>query len=799
NRMQFLNGQIAWAGGAGEYLMMTSNGTTVLPKAFFKIDTTGYDATYTVKLKNYSKNNYQYSWYKNDTLIGTGYDVSYSRVGYPLQDTIKLIVSNGTDNDTVIQYQQFNAPQPGPVVTSFNPVSGNGLASITITGTNFTGATAVSFGGVPAYYFQVLNNTSISAQVGLNGASGNVTVSKPGAPPGSLAGFTFFDLPTVTSYTPIAADAGASVVITGTNFSATPTNNSVYFGAVKTNVLNASANSLTVTAPAGATYAPVTVTVNTLTALSQKSFPISFTGAVLNATTYPARTNITTGVLPRSVAVADLDLDGKPDLIVVNRTSNIMAVYRNTGINAAVEFAAPVLFGAGSLSKPSRVIAADADGDGKLDLIVTETGNNTLTVFRNTSTVGTISLAAKVTFSTSSNFLYDNAESIAADDFDGDGKIDFAVANLHDQKISIEINKSSVGNFSFQRYDISTWDIPYSVGMKDIDGDGKPDIVVGNSGGRIDVYKNQSVRANNTISLASPVSLSGPSAPKYMSIADFDADGKADIAISDYNNAKIFLFRNSTSSGTISFDAHVDLSCGTNPSAIAIGDVDGDGKPDIAVANTGSNLVSVFRNTCSTGNISFDTKIDFASGAGPEGMFVADINGDSQPELITGNTTANTISVLRKSGASDIDLCQSATGTGINSSVNGSVYQWQINTGTGFINISDNSNYVGTNTRSLQISNIDNSWYGYKFRCVTDAVPGASSTIKFTNTWTGAISTAWENPANWSCNMLPQVNADIYINAGTVIVNASTTVGSLNVAATVTFTLKAGVNITTTH
>jgi hypothetical protein len=207
----------------------------------------------------------------------------------------------------------------------------------------------------------------------------------------------------------------------------------------------------------------------------------------------------------------------------------------------------------------------------------------------------------------------------------------------------------------------------------------------------------------------------------------------------------------------------------------------------------------VFKNICSAGNISFDPKIDFASGTAPEGMLVADINGDGQPELIAGNTTANTIAVLKKSGAADIDLCQSGTGTIINSSVNGSAYQWQINTGSGFTDINDNSNYTGTHTRSLQISNIDNSWYGYKFRCVTDAVPGTANIIKFTNSWTGAVSTAWENPANWSCNILPQSNTDVFINAGTVIVNANTTVGSLVIAATAQFTLKTGINITTTH
>lgn len=105
---------------------------------------------------------------------------------------------------------------PPPVITSFTPtLQGNG-GTVTITGTNFLGATAVSFGGTPASGFTVVSATTITATVAA-GASGNVSVTGPGGT-GIRMGFTFAAPPTITSFTPTSAGVGATVTITGTNF-----------------------------------------------------------------------------------------------------------------------------------------------------------------------------------------------------------------------------------------------------------------------------------------------------------------------------------------------------------------------------------------------------------------------------------------------------------------------------------------------------------------------------------------------------------------------------------------------------
>jgi hypothetical protein len=121
---------------------------------------------------------------------------------------------------------------PSPVISSFAPTSATTGGSVVITGTNFTGATAVSFGGVAATSFVVNSNTQITAVVA-NGASGSVSVTRGGT--GTLAGFIFTAPPTgatVISFTPLTAGETGVVTITGTNFNTVNSSNpaAVRFG-----------------------------------------------------------------------------------------------------------------------------------------------------------------------------------------------------------------------------------------------------------------------------------------------------------------------------------------------------------------------------------------------------------------------------------------------------------------------------------------------------------------------------------------------------------------------------------------
>ena len=105
-----------------------------------------------------------------------------------------------------------------PTITSFTPVTGSSGTQITITGTNFVGVTAVTFNGVNATSFSVSNATTILATAPVTGATGKVTVVSDSGSATSATNFSY-PVPTLTSFTPATAARGATVTITGTNFS----------------------------------------------------------------------------------------------------------------------------------------------------------------------------------------------------------------------------------------------------------------------------------------------------------------------------------------------------------------------------------------------------------------------------------------------------------------------------------------------------------------------------------------------------------------------------------------------------
>ena len=137
------------------------------------------------------------------------------------------------------------------------------------------------------------------------------------------------------------------------------------------------------------------------------------------------------------------------------------------------------------------------------------------------------------------------------------------------------------------------------------------------------------------------------------------------------------------------------------------------------------------------------------------------------------------------------------------STVSGSAYQWQVNTGTGYVNLSNNTLYSGVNTANLQITNAPTSQYGFKYRCVVTTPLGTVNSpetiLRFESTWLGTVSKAWENPANWSCGQVPDLNTDVVINAGTPFaaeLSSSVSIRSLRIPTNANISIQTGNTLT---
>ena len=159
----------------------------------------------------------------------------------------------------------------------------------------------------------------------------------------------------------------------------------------------------------------------------------------------------------------------------------------------------------------------------------------------------------------------------------------------------------------------------------------------------ISVLRNTSTSGSiSASSFAAKVDFATGTTPVSVAIGDVDGDGKPDLVVANYSSNTISVLRNTSTSGSISassFAAKVDFATGTNPGSVAIGDVDGDGKPDLVVAN-GNNL-SVLRNTSTPGSISatsFAAKVDFdLVFVGPVFVAIGDVDGDGKPDLVAAN------------------------------------------------------------------------------------------------------------------------------------------------------------------
>ena len=169
----------------------------------------------------------------------------------------------------------------------------------------------------------------------------------------------------------------------------------------------------------------------------------------------------------------------------------------------------------------------------------------------------------------------------------------------------------------------------------------------------------------NTISLLLDTTAIGATTPTFtakvdvatgsqpssnVAIGDLNGDGKLDLAVADQGPSTLSLFLDTTIAGAAapSVAPKVDFATGSTPDFVAIADLDGDSKPDLAVANFGANTVSVLLNTTAADATtpSVATHVDFATGSGPRCVAIADVNGDGKPDLVVASSQSNTISIL---------------------------------------------------------------------------------------------------------------------------------------------------------
>ena len=391
------------------------------------------------------------------------------------------------------------------------------------------------------------------------------------------------------------------ITITGSGFGNDVADITVFFGGAAANsIVRVSDTEIQVLVPPGAASSSISVVNLTsgLTAYSSEIFTLSYDGFEFKPENLEAPHNLDTesGEL-YNFCVCDFNQDGRNDIVTTNVGNQKASVLQNntTDINS-VSFERP--------SSPSVdvretrwVRCGDMNGDGKPDLVFTfsnesNSNKNKIAVYRNIGLPGQ----------------------------------------------DIEFEEDSEAAFYAIRGDIGG-----RISIRDLDGDGKPEIVVGDltGTGGVSVFQNRSTQSDivfNTDPLLPFRSFNiAPTGVAGVDVADLNGDGLPDLVASN-GTKEIHIFTNTSTPGTITFSSHITTTTrGNEIRNIKVGDMDGDGLADVVISS--KNQLGVLRNTSDGNGIAFAAEAKFNAGGDIlyRGLDLADMDGNGLPDVLLGS------------------------------------------------------------------------------------------------------------------------------------------------------------------
>jgi hypothetical protein len=338
------------------------------------------------------------------------------------------------------------------------------------------------------------------------------------------------------------------------------------------------------------------------------------------------------GTNPNSVVVGDFNEDGIADVAVANAGGNTVTVLLGNGSGGFTPApGSPFAVGA----YPYSLAVGDFNGDGVADLATANYHSNNVTVLLGNGSGG-------FTAATGSPFAAGALPlSVAVADFNGDGMADIATANYVDGTVTVLLGNGSGGFTPAAGSPVATGRAPTSLVVGDFNRDGIPDIATSDDylTGTVTVLLGNG-SGGFTAATGSPFA-TGPGA-LYVVARDFNGDGILDLATANSTGNSVTVLLGNGSGG---FTAEAPFAVGTGPSSLVAGDFNGDGIPDLAAANEMGGSVTVLLGNGS-GGFAAAAGSPFAAGASPVSVAVGDFNGDGRPDLAAANFDGNNVTVL---------------------------------------------------------------------------------------------------------------------------------------------------------
>ena len=345
----------------------------------------------------------------------------------------------------------------------------------------------------------------------------------------------------------------------------------------------------------------------------------------------PGGSPFAVGTNPLSLAVADFNNDGKADVVVVNEaTSNVTVLLGNGNGGFTATGGSPIATG----TFPYSVAVGDFNGDGNEDFAVANLNSESVSVFLGNGTGG-FSPASGSPFAVTAG----PPSSVAVGDFNGDGIADLAFGNNLSNKVSVLLGNGTGGFTPASGSPFAAGNTPFSVTIGDFNGDGKPDLAIANFGDNNVTVLLGDGTGGFTAASGSPFAVG--TAPRSVTTGDFNGDGKLDIVAVNEGSGNVTILLGNGAGG---FTA-ASFPVGTSPFSAAVGDFNADGKLDLAVANDGSHNVTVLLGD-GTGKFTEESGSPFAAGNSPGSIAVADFNGDGRPDLAIADAFGNNVPIL---------------------------------------------------------------------------------------------------------------------------------------------------------
>ncbi len=441
------------------------------------------------------------------------------------------------------------------------------------------------------------------------------------------------------------------VTIKGAFFGTDASKITVTFGAAKADIVSISDQILEVKVPSGTTYSGIAVT-NVTTGLSgytKKQFLLNYNGNagfelsnLQGQFNFPAGAAVSEGLY--DLCMCDFDGDKKVDVATASDNFKFINIFPNGSTVGTVSFPSKTAVNIASLSL--HIKCGDLNGDGKPDLVATESGvTDKVFILKNGSTgPGNFSFAPPAPITLSGK----RPKRIEIADLDANGKPELIVTSQGSNSVTVLVNQSSVAAISFSPTPPIDVVIPGAVtteglAAEDLNGDGLPEIVTSQFQTNSNIYVIENKSSPGSFAAGDIKTLTVGTPIKNIRVGDLDGDGKADIAFTQLVSAGIGIFLNQSTT-SLAFGSLKTIETDITPWGIDFGDLDGDGKIDIAIASLTKKSLTVLNNTSTSGNLSFEKFIQPTTYINRH-IAICDVDTDGKPDLVFTSIDDNNLNI----------------------------------------------------------------------------------------------------------------------------------------------------------